>query len=167
MAACPYQQAGPVSRSLPSTVPEAPSRAEQQAPPPGPGQATPDQALAQDVASRVRNRPLTRQPSRSGRPQPHSRRRWLCRFPRPLSLARLFCLSMPNLSVALEAMQRHHPWVTLRIAGIEWRHRGLQKEAFERAARAHGIHTVTLNSSYVRPEEETEPCRYGAGNRTL
>ena len=125
--------------------------------PRGPGQVTADQALSRKVP----------QPGPELAADPSALRLQPCATPhrappgltppRPASYAGLFCLSMPDLSVVLEAMQRHHPWVTLRMAGIEWRHRGLQKEAFERAARAHGIRAVTLNSSYVRPEEEMEP----------
>ena len=125
--------------------------------PRGPGQVTADQALSRKVPQpgpelAADPSALQLQPGAT----PHRAPPGLTP-PRPASYAGLFCLSMPDLSVVLEAMQRHHPWATLRITGTEWRHRGLQREAFERAARAAAIDTVTLNSAHSRPEEETEP----------
>ncbi|MHB8325013.1 MAG: hypothetical protein ACYDEA_03400 [Candidatus Dormibacteria bacterium] len=64
---------------------------------------------------------------------------------------------MAELNEVLEVMQQRRPWATLRIAGFEWRHNSLLLEAFERAVRAVGGHITTIESSYVRPDEETEP----------
>lgn len=64
---------------------------------------------------------------------------------------------MAELNEVLEVMQQRRPWATLRIAGFEWRHSSLLVEAFYRAARAQGSHITTIESSYVHPDEETEP----------
>ncbi len=67
------------------------------------------------------------------------------------------CLAMAEMDEVLEVIQQRRPWATLRISGFEWRHNSLLQKAFERAVRAVGGQITTIESSYVPPDEETEP----------